>query len=68
MDDEVDSFSAADADFEKPSCSAWANEHDQVVELQHSAGMTVGMKNVVVVYVVLACTCYDNWLHAVNLS
>ena len=68
MDDEVDSFGAADTDFEKLTCSAWADEHDQVIELQYSCGVAVDVEDVVVVYAVLACACDDDRLHNVNLS
>ena len=52
MDDEVDSVGAADADLEELTGPTRPDEHDEVVELQDSDRVAVGVEDVVVV-----CAC-----------
>lgn len=68
MNDEVDSLGMAHTDLEELSRSARSDEHDEVVELHDSGGMAVGVKDVVVVDPVFACTGDDHRIHDVNLS
>ena len=68
MDDEVDSVRATDADLEELARLAGADEHDEVVELQDSRGVAVGVEDVLVVHVVFACAGQDHRFHVVNLS
>jgi len=45
-----------------------ADEHDEVVELQDTGWVAVGVEDVVVVYAVFACAGQDHRFHGINLS
>jgi hypothetical protein len=68
VNDEVDSVGVAHADLEELSGSARSNKHDQVVKLQDSDGVTVCVKDVVVMDAVFAGAGDDHRIHDVNLS
>jgi hypothetical protein len=55
VNDEVDSVGGAHADLDEMTGPTRSDEHDEIVELQDSDGVVVGVENVVVVNGVLAC-------------
>ena len=68
VNDEVDSDRGAHADLEELTGPTRSDEHDEVVELQDSHGVVVGVEDVVIVYAVLSCAGDDHRIHGVNLS
>ena len=68
MNDEIDSFGVADADLGQLTGPTWSDEHDEIVEVQNSSGVSVGVENVVVLHSVAACAGDDHRVHRVNLS
>ena len=67
MNDELDALSGCDADLEDAAGGVGADEHDQVVEVEDSDRVSVGVEHVVIGDPVLACTRHDHGIHDVKL-
>jgi len=48
VNDELDFFCLGDTDFEHASIDSSADEHDEVVEIEHSDRVAVGVEHVIV--------------------
>jgi len=68
VDDELDSLTIAQTDFQEPRCSVGADQHRQVVEPKHSDWVLIRMENVLIDDAVLSCAVEDDRIHAVKLS
>ena len=68
MDDELDSLTIAEADFQESRCSVGADQHGQVIEPQHPDRVLIRMENVLVDDAVLSCAVEDDRIHVVKLS
>jgi len=67
MNDELNAFSRGDANFEHAAGGVSADEHVEVVEIEHSDRVSVGVQHVVIGDPVLACTRHDHGIHEINL-
>ena len=68
MNDEVDSVCAGDTDFEQAAIRSGADEHGEIVEIEHSSRVSVSVEHVIVCDPVFACTVQDNGIHNHQLT
>lgn len=68
MDDELDSLTAAQADFQDPRRPVGADQHGQVVEPKHSDRVLIRMENVLIDDAVLSGAGENDRIHSVKLS
>jgi hypothetical protein len=68
MDDELDSLTLAEADFQKPRSSVRADQHRQVVKPKHSDRVLICVENVLIAHAVLSGAGKDDRIHAIKLS
>lgn len=68
MDDELDSLTVAQANFQEPRCSVGADQHRQVVEPTYSDGVLICVENVLVSDAALSGAGEDDRIHTVKLS
>lgn len=68
MNDELNSISDADADFQQLRRLVRANQHHKVVQTEHTDGVLVGVENVVVGHTVLSRAFQNDRPHEINLS
>ena len=68
MNDELDTLSGCDTDFEHPPGTVGADEHVEIVEVEHSNRVSVGVEHVGICDPVSACARHDHGIHNINLS
>ena len=68
MDDELDTFTAAQPNFQQPSSPVWTDQHHQVVEPKHSDRVCIRVENVLIGDAMLSGTVEDDRIHVINLS
>ena len=68
MDDELDSLTTAQTNFQEPRRSVGADQHGQVVKPKHSDWVLIRMENVLIDDTVLSGAGEDDRIHAVKLS
>jgi hypothetical protein len=67
VDDEVDSFGCGDSDLEQASGFVGSDQHDEVVEIEDSDWVAVGVEHVIVKDPVFAGARQDHGIHEFNL-
>ena len=68
VDDDVCGIAVADTDLDQRPRRAGADQHDEIIELEHADRMEVGVKHVAVCRPVAACAGKDLRLHDINIS
>lgn len=68
MDDEIDTVSGVQTDFQKSSSPVRTDQHREVVESKNSDRVLIGVENVVIGNAMLPRTVEDDRIHAINLS
>ena len=68
MNDEFDPFSGGDADLEHSSRFVSSDQHDEIVELEHSDRISLGVQHVVIGDPVLAGTRHNHRIHIIKLA
>lgn len=68
MDDELNSTSRTDTDFEKSSRPVGADQHRQVVEFQYAYRVLKRVEHVRIVNAVLSGAAEDDRIHIVKLT
>jgi hypothetical protein len=68
VDDELDSLTVAQADFQEPSRSVRADQHRQVVKPQHSDWILISVKHVLISNTMLPGAVEDDRIHGIKLS
>ena len=68
MDNELNSLTVAEADFQEPRCSFGADQHREVVEPKHSNWMLKCMENVLINNAMFSSAVEDDWIHVIKLS
>jgi hypothetical protein len=66
MDDEVDAFGGCYADLEQASRTIRADQHREVVQLEHADWVAVGVEHVVIGNPVLPGACQDCRIHSIS--
>jgi hypothetical protein len=67
VDDELHAFSRRHSDLEQAPRLVGADQHDEIVEIEDSDWVAVGVEHVIVIDPVVAGACQDHGIHAVNL-
>lgn len=68
MDDEFDAVSSCHSDFEKSSCFISTDEHDEVIMVEYSDGVAVGVQHLMVGNPVLSGAIQNYGVHPLKLS
>jgi len=68
VNDELDCVCRGDADLKQAAIDSSADEHAEIVEIEHSDWVAVGVKNVIVCDPVFACALQDNGIHEHQLT
>jgi hypothetical protein len=66
--EELDTLGGRHPDLEQPAALVGADQHDQVVDGEHSNRVAVSVKHVVVADPVRACTAQDHRIHTIKLT
>lgn len=68
MDDELNTISRTETDFQQPCRSVGIDQHRQVIELQHTNRVLKRVEHVVVGNAVFSGAIEDDGIHRVKLS
>ncbi len=68
MNDELDSLTKAETNFQKSSSPVRTDQHREVIESKHSDRVLIFVENVLVGNAMLPSTVEDDRIHTVNLS
>ena len=66
MNDEVDAFGGGNTDLQQDCLAIRTDQHRQVVELEHTGRVAVGVEHVFISDPVLPSTCQDHRIHSVS--
>lgn len=68
MRNELHAFTGDHAYLEEPSGFVGSDQHDEVVQLEDSDGVAIGVEHVSITDPVFAGACQDHRIHAINLA
>ncbi len=68
MDDELDTFGCGNSDLEESPDCVGSHEHDEIIEVEHTDWVSVGVQHVVVEDTVPAGARQDHGIHIIKLA
>ena len=68
MDDEIDTLSSAQTDFDQTRRPVRADQHRQIIQSEHSDRVLISVKHVLISNTLFSGALEDDRIHDINLS
>lgn len=68
MDNELDTLTATQTDFQESSSPIWTNQHREVIELKCTNRVLIRVENVLIDNAMLSGAIEDDRIHVIKLS